>query len=53
MGFKGICLKQGSMSFFHKNIVNLYINYELDAWSKGLNTDLTQGICWFGADKLA
>ena len=31
--FKGICLKQSvkkSVSFHHKNIVNLYISYKLD-----------------------
>ena len=32
--FKGICLRQGSVSFLHKNIVNLYILYKLDTCSK-------------------
>ena len=30
MEFKGICLKQDSFSFLHKNIVNLYISYKSD-----------------------
>ena len=29
---KGFCVKQGSMSFLHQNLVNLYILYKLDAW---------------------
>ena len=28
--FKGICLKQKSVSFLHKKVVNLYISYTLD-----------------------
>ena len=50
--FKGICLKQKRVSFLHKNIVNLYISYKLDTWSKDLNTDFTLGNCLFGAVKL-
>ena len=41
--FKGICLKQDSASFLHKKVVNLYISYKLDAWSKDLNMDFTLG----------
>ena len=52
MKFKGICLKQDSASFLHKNIVNLYITYKLDTWSKDLNTDFTLGDSLFGAVKL-
>ena len=40
------------MSFPHKNIVNLYITFELDAKSRDLNTDFTLGNCLFGAVKL-
>ena len=50
--FRGICLKQESVSFLHKNIVNLHITYELHTWSKDLNTDFTLGNCLFGAVKL-
>ena len=41
MKFKGICLKQDSVS------------YKLDAWSKDLNTDFTLGNCLTGAVKLS
>ena len=36
MKFNGNCLKQGSESFLHKNVVNVYIAYKLDAWSRAL-----------------
>ena len=39
--FKGICLKQDSMSFIDRNAVNLYIWYKVDTWSRDLNTDFT------------
>ena len=53
MEFKGICLKQDSVSFLQKKkVVNLYISYELDTSSKDLNTDFTLGNCLFGAVKL-
>ena len=50
--FRGICLKQGSVSFPQENIVNLYTTYELDIQSKDFNTDFTLGNCLFGAVKL-
>ena len=50
---KGICLKQKSVSFLYKDIVNLYISYKSDTWSKDLNTNFTLGNCLFGAVKLA
>ena len=50
--FKGICLKQKSVSFLHKKVVNLYISYTLDRQSKDLDTDFTPGNCLFGAVKL-
>ena len=49
--FKGICLKQDSVSFLHKCIY-VYITYELDAWSKDLNIDFTLGNGLFGAVKV-
>ena len=49
--FKGFCLKEDSVSFLHKNIVNLYISYELDTWWKVLNTAFTLGNNFFGAIK--
>ena len=30
VGYKGICLKQDSVSFLHKKKVNLYFPYELN-----------------------
>ena len=52
VGFKGICLKQDSLSFLHKKVVNLYISCELYTWSKELNIGFTLGICLFEAAKL-
>ena len=39
--FKGICLKQDSVSFIDRNAVNLYVWYKVDTWSRDLNTDFT------------
>ena len=50
--FKEVCLEQNSMSFLHKNLVNLYIIYELDTWSNDLNADFTRGSCLNGSLKL-
>ena len=36
--FKGICLKQDCLSHIHGNVVTLYMLYELDTWSRDLNT---------------
>ena len=35
-----------------RNSVKLFITYELDAWLRDLNTDVTLGNCLFGAVKL-
>ena len=51
--FKGICLKEDSVSFLHKNVVNFYISYKVDTWPRDLNTDFTLGNSLFGAVKLA
>ena len=40
------------MSFIQKNVVNLYIKYELDTWPRDLNTDFTLDNCLFVAEKL-
>ena len=50
--FRGICSKQKSLCFFHKKVVNLFISYTLDEWSKDLDTGFTQENCLFGAVKL-
>ena len=51
--FKGICLKQDISCFIHGNVVNLYFSYELNAWSRDLNTYFTIDNCLFGAVKLS
>ena len=50
--FKGVCLKQKSVSFLHKKVVNLYISYTLDKLAIDLDTDFTLGNCLFRAVKL-
>ena len=52
MIFKEICLKQKSVSFRYKIVINSYISYTLDKWSKDLDTDFTLSNCLFGAVKL-
>ena len=47
--FKGSCLKQDKASFTPKNVVNLYIAYELNIWSLDLNAEFTLNDCLFGA----
>ena len=44
--FEGKCLKQDKVSFDHKNLVNFVILYELDIWSRDLNTDFTVKIVY-------
>ena len=39
-------------TFYSKNVVNLFIFYELDRRSQDLNTDFTLKDCLFGAVKL-
>ena len=40
------------MSFIHRNIINIYISYELDTWPIDLNSDFMLANCLFGALKL-
>ena len=49
--FKGSCLKENKAIFTPKNVVNLFIVYELDRWSQDLNAGLTLKYCLFGAVK--
>ena len=49
---KGSCLKQGKEPFTSNNGVNLYIIYELNAWSQDLNDEFTLKNCLFGVVKL-
>ena len=40
--FKGSCLKQEDKApFSPNNVINSFIAYELDTWSRDLNTDFT------------
>ena len=43
--FKGSYLKQDKVTFTPRNIINLYIAYELDTWSQDLNADFTLKDC--------
>ena len=50
---KGSCLKQEDKApFIPKNVVNLLIAYELDTWSRDLNTDFALKDCLFGSARL-
>ena len=50
--FKDSCLKQDKISFILRNVVNVYIVYELSRWPKELNANFTLKDCWLGAIKL-
>ena len=39
--FKGSCLRQDKVTFTTRNVVNLFIAYKLDTWSKYLKADIT------------
>ena len=50
--FKGNCLTQDNISSNHGNVINVFIVYKLETWSRDLNTDFTLGDSLFGAVKL-
>ena len=50
--FKGSSLKQDKSPFTPNIVVKLYIVYELNIWSQGLNDEFTLKNCLFGAVKL-
>ena len=51
--FKGSYLKQeDKATFTPKNVVNLFIVYELDTWLRDLKTDFTLKHCLLGSVKL-
>ena len=50
--FAGSCFKQGNIMLTPRNVVNLYIAYELDAWWQDLNAEFTLKDCLFWACKL-
>ena len=45
--FKGRCLKQQKVAFTPKNVVNLFIVYESDRWSKDSDANFTLKDCLF------
>ena len=49
---KWSCLKQYNVTFIPRNVVNLFIIYELDTWSRHLNADFILQDCLFGVVKL-
>ena len=52
--FKRSCLKQKNAIFYTpSNRINFFIAYELDAWSRNLNSDFTLKKCLFEGVKLA
>ena len=46
------CLTRDSISVTHRNIVNVFIVYEIDTWSRDLNIDFIKSNCLFEAVKL-
>ena len=51
--FKKSCLKQkDKTAYTSKNLVHLFIVYELDTWSQDTNSDFTLKNCLFGSVKL-
>ena len=49
--FKKRCLKQDKVTFTPNSLVNLFIVYELDRWSKDLNVDFARKYYLFAAVK--
>ena len=45
-------LIQDIVTFTPRNVINLFIVYELDRWTKDLNVEFTLKDCLFGAAKL-
>ena len=47
--FEGNCLKQDKVSFAQRNMVNIFVVYEVNTWSRNLKSDFTFKGCLFGA----
>ena len=47
----GSCLKKEKLAFTHKQVVNIYIVYEINLWSHTQSADFTLGNSLFGAFK--
>ena len=52
MSFTGSFLKQVRKNFNPRNVVNVFIVYELDVWSQDLKAAFAPRDCLFGAVKL-
>ena len=51
--FKGSDLEEeNKAAFTPKNVVIFFIVYELDTWSRDINTDFTLKNCFFGSEKI-
>ena len=50
--FKGSCLKQKNATFTPTNRINFFIVYELNTWSRDLNSHFSLKGCLFGGVKL-
>ena len=50
--FEKSCLKEDKEPFSPKNVINLFIDYELDIWSKSLDTEFSLKDCLFGAVRI-
>ena len=48
----GNCLKQDKAFFIHRHVVNLLIVYQLDTFSRDVNTKFVPRNCLFGVIKL-
>ena len=50
--FNGSCVKQNKASFNPRNVVNVFIAYELDTWSQDLTAAFASEDCLCGSLKL-
>ena len=50
--FSGHCLINQFIPYYFRKVINLYVFYTPNPWSRNLNTDLTLNNCLFGAVKL-
>ena len=48
----GNCLKQGKAIFTHKQVVNIYIAFDINLWSSNVGKDFSSRNSLFGAVKL-
>ena len=46
--FDGICLKQDNITFKHKQVVSVYIAYEINLWAFNVDKDFELANCLVG-----